>query len=120
MRRTAGAPHAAPESALARLLEVESRLEAMLEETRARAEATLQQARERAEARLGTLAAELAAAEAEVSSALDAEAAAQVAREQAALAEVRARYDAVDDAGVEALAAWVFDQVLATAGAGAA
>ena len=120
MRRTAGAPHAAPESALARLLEVETRLEAMLEETRALAEATLQQARGRAKARLGTLAAELAEAEAALSTTLAAEAAAQVAREQAALARVRGRYDAVDDAGVEALAAWVFDQVLASAGSGAA
>lgn len=119
MRRTAGVPPAAPESALARLLEVETRLEAMLEEARALADATLQLARNRAEERLGTLTAELAAAESEVAATLAAEAAEQIARERVALAQVRARYDAVDDAGIEALAAWVFDQVLGSAGAGA-
>ena len=118
MRRTAGVPPAAPESALARLLEVETRLEAMLDETRTLADATLQQARDRAEARLGTLASELAAAESAVAATLASEAAAQVLRERAALAQVCARYDAVDDAGIEALAAWVFDQVLGSAGAG--
>ena len=118
MGRTAGAPHAAPESALARLLEVETRLEAMLEEARALAEATVAAARDQAETRAGALAAELAAAEVEVSAALALEAAEQVAREHKALAEVRSRYEAVDDGGVEALASWVFEQVLASVGTG--
>jgi len=112
MRRTAGAPHAAPESALARLLEVESRLEGLLEEARAAADAMLATAEARAGARLGTLAAELAAAEAEMSASLAAEATAQVAREQEALAAIRARYEAVDDGAIETLAAWVSAQVL--------
>jgi len=115
MRRTA-AQHAAPESALARLLEVETRLEAMLEEAHLAAEATLRDARARAASRSGALAAELAAAESEVASAVAAQIAAQVAREEAALTRTRSRYERVDDRSVEALAAWVFDQVLAAAG----
>jgi hypothetical protein len=117
MRRTAARHHAAPESALARLLEVEGRLEAMLEGARLQAEATLSQARERAAARTGTLAAELAAAEAEIAATLDAESGARMLREQEALAHVRSRYEAVDQREVEALAVWVSEQVLGSAGA---
>jgi hypothetical protein len=120
MRRTAADHHAAPESALARLLEVETRLEALLEQARLDAEKTLGEARERAAARTTTLAAELAAAEAEVSAALDAASGAQIRREQEALARIRSRYEAVDGRAVEALATWVFEQVLASAGTEAA
>ncbi len=120
MRRTAADHHAAPQSALARLLEVETRLEGMLEAARLEAEKTVSDARERAAARTGTLAAELAAAEAEVSATLDAESGARVLREQELLAQIRSRYEAVDVRAVEALAAWVFEQVLASVGAEAA
>ena len=113
MRRTAAGPEAAPESALARLLEVESRLEAMLEEARVAAESTLRSARERAEARVGTNDAEMAAADAELSASLAAEALRRIEEEAAALARVRARYEQVDDRGIEAQAAWVLEQVLA-------
>jgi len=112
MRRTSSPHHPAPESALARLLEVESRLEAMLERARVDAEATLGAAGARAEARGGTLVAELAAADAEVSATLAAEAEARVAEEQAMLAAARARYEAVDAIQLDALSTWVIDEVL--------
>lgn len=112
MRRTSSAPHPAPESALARLLEVESRLEAMLERARTDAEATIGAARERAEARAGTLVAELAAADAEVSATLAAEAEARITQEQSLLAATRARYEVVDAIRAHALSAWVIDEVL--------
>ena len=74
MRRTTSAPDAAPESALARLLEVESRLEAMLEEARVHADDIEAEAHERAGLRAGALEGELAAADAELSAALAADA----------------------------------------------
>jgi hypothetical protein len=120
MRRTAADHHAAPASALTRLLEVETRLEGMLEAARLEAEKTVGDARARAAARTATLAAELAAAEAEVSATLDAESAARVLREQDLLSQVRSRYEAVDARAVEALAAWVFEQVLGSVGTEAA
>lgn len=116
MRRTSAGPDVAPESALARLLEVESRLEQMLEEARQEAEATLRAAGARADARAETLAAELRAADVELSAALAAEAAGRIGAEQEALAQIRARYEAVGDQGVEALATWVLEQVLAAVG----
>ena len=116
MRRTPAAPTAAPESALSRLLEVETRLEAMLEEAHAQAEATLREARNRAEARGVALAAELTTADAELSIALAAKAAAQMAEQREAIARVRARYESVDDRGVETLAVWVVEQVLQSTG----
>lgn len=115
MRRLSSAPAAAPESALSRLLEVESRLEAMLEEARQHADTILRDARLRADARAGTLDAELAAADAELSATLAREAAARITEEQEALARIRARYEAIDARGLESLAAWVVDQVLAAA-----
>lgn len=114
MRRTAAGSEAAPESALARLLEVESRLEAMLEEARQAAESTVREARGRAEAHAGTNEAEMAAADAELTALLSAEALRRIAEEQAALARVQSRYEQVDDRGVEAHAAWVLEQVLAS------
>ena len=118
MRRTTSAPDAAPESALARLLEVESRLEAMLEEARVHADDIESEARERAGLRAGALEGELAAADTELSAALAAEAEARIARERALLAEARARYDAVDAAGLAAHADWVVEQVLRMASEG--
>ena len=112
MRRTSPPPHPAPESALTRLLEVESRLEAMLGRARVDSERTIGAARERAEARTGTLVAELAAADAEVSVTLAAEAEARIAEEQALLAAARARYEAVDATQLDALSAWVIGEVL--------
>ena len=112
MRRTPAAPTTAPESALSRLLEVETRLEAMLKEAHAQAEATLREARNRAEARGVALAAELATVDTELSVTLAAEAAAQMAEQREAIARVRSRYEAVDDRGVEALGGWVVEQVL--------
>ena len=114
MRRRAAGPEAAPESALARLLEVESRLETMLEEARREAESTVLDARERAATRAGTMDAEFAAADAELSAVLDAEALRRIVEEQTALARVRARYEQVDARAVEAHAAWVLEQVLAS------
>ncbi len=116
MRRTPAAPTVAPESALSRLLEVEARLEAMLEEAHAQGEATLAEARKRAEARGVALAAELAKVDGELSVTLAAEAAARMAEQRGAIARVRARYEAVDDRGVESLAAWVVERVLQSTG----
>lgn len=117
MRRTSSPPHAAPDSALARLLDVEFRLEAMLERARADADAILEEARGRAEARAGAVAAEVAAADAGLSATLAAEASARIAEERKALARLHSRYEAVDEGGVEALAAWVVERVLESAGA---
>src|SRR3990167_4681746 len=102
MRRTPAAPTAAPESALSRLLEVETRLEAMLEEAHAQAEATLREARNRAAARGVALVAELATVDAELAVTLAAKATAQMAEQRDALTRVRSRYEVVDDRGVEA------------------
>jgi hypothetical protein len=112
MRRTSSPSNQAPDSALARLLEVESRLEGMLERARIEAESILAAAGERAEARAGTLVAELAAADAELSATLAAEAEARIAQERTLLAAVRARYEAVDAAQARILSAWVVDEVL--------
>lgn len=114
MRRTAAGSEAAPESALARLLEVESRLEVMLEEARQSADATLREARGRAATHAGSNEAEMAAADAKLSASLAAEALRRIEEEQAALARVRSRYEEVDDGGVESQAAWVLAQVLAS------
>ena len=95
MRRSSSAPVPAPASALARLLEVESRLEAMLEEARTESAALLE-----------------AAADAELSARLTADAEARIAEEAAALAAVRARYEAVDAAAIERHARWLVQQVL--------
>jgi hypothetical protein len=118
MRRTPSQTDAAPESALARLLEVESRLEAMLEEARVDAEKIEARARREAEARVGRLATELAAADAELAATLAAESEAHIARERARLAGVRARYEAVDEERTAALSAWIVDEVLRLAGEG--
>lgn len=119
MRRTPAGAAPAPESALARLLEVESRLEAMLDEARQAADSALRAARERSEARAATIADELAAADAEMSASVAAEARRRIDEEQQALARIRARYEQVDDRDVEALAAWVIEQVLASIRGGA-
>jgi len=106
----------APESALARLLEVETRLEAMLAEVRADAEAMVAAATARAEGVAESLGAELAAAEAELAATLEAEAAKQVS---SACAEFEARRTAlarVDEDGIDALVAWVVEAVLTEAG----
>jgi hypothetical protein len=116
MRRKTSPPEVAPESALARLLELESRLEAMLESARLQAETVVAEAGQRAAARASTLAVELAAAETELSAALAAEAEVRVGQERALLAAARGRYEAVDTAGLEALSAWVVEQVLQMAG----
>jgi hypothetical protein len=115
MRRMSSAPAAAPESALSRLLEVESRLEAMLEEARRDADMILRDARLRADARAGAMNAEIAAADTALSATLASEAAARITEEEEALARIRARYEAVDERGLESLAAWVVEQVLAAA-----
>ncbi len=112
MRRRSLPPDPAPRSALARLLEVESRLEAMLEEARTDSAAASRSAAEQAELRHGSLTAELAAADAELSARLTADAEARIAEEAAALAAVRARYEAVDAAAIERHARWLVQQVL--------
>lgn len=116
MRRTPAATTAAPESALSRLLEVEARLEAMLEEAHAQMEATLREARNQAEAREVALAAELVTTDTELSEAFSAKVAGQVAEQREAIARVRTQYDAVDDRGVETLSTWVVEQVLQSVG----
>ena len=118
MRRTTSAPDAAPESALARLLEVGSRLEAMLEGARVHAAEIEAEARGRAGLRAGALEAELAAADTELSAALAAEADARIARDRALLGEARARYEAMDAASLAAHADWVVEQVLRMAAEG--
>jgi hypothetical protein len=112
MRRSSSAPDSAHQSALARLLEVETRLEAMLEEARAESAAMLDLATERAERRRDSLAAELAAADAELSARLAVDARRRIAEEEAALAAVRARYESVNEAAAAEHARWLVDQVL--------
>lgn len=112
MRRRSSAPDSAPRSALARLLEVESRLEATLEEARAASAALLARAAEQAERRQDSLAAELAAADAELSARLAVDAETRIAEEEAALAAVRARYEAVDEAAAREHARWLVQRVL--------
>jgi len=87
----------------------------MLADARSDAEAILSRARDRAAARAEALVAELAAADAELSAALGAEAEQRIATEQAALATVQARYEAVDESRRAELAAWVVEQVLRAA-----
>ncbi|HMU62052.1 MAG TPA: hypothetical protein PKA66_09725 [Gemmatimonadales bacterium] len=112
MRRSSSAPGSAQQSALARLLEVESRLEAMLEEARAESAALLEGAAQRAERRHDSLAAELAAADAELSARLAVDAETRIAEEEAELAAVRARYEAVDEAAAAEHARWLVERVL--------
>jgi hypothetical protein len=119
MRRTSSPPDTAPQSALARLLEVESRLEAMLDEARLESEATLKDAEERADLRTKSLATELAAADAELSARLTANVERRIAEEEAVLAAARARYEAIGDAAIEAHARWIVAQVLGIAAEGA-
>lgn len=116
MRRTPAATTAAPESALSRLLEVETRLEAMLEAAHAHVEATLREARNQVEARGVALADELVTMDAELSEAFAAKVASQVAEQREAIARVRTRYDAVDDRGVETFSTWVVERVLQSVG----
>jgi len=98
---------------------VESRLEAMLEEARAESAAILERAAERAERRRDALAAELAAADAELSARLAVDAERRIAEEEAALAAVQARYQAVDEGAAAAHARWLVQQVLRIAAEGA-
>ncbi len=112
MRPRRPSPDQAPESALARLLEVESRLEAMLEGVRLDADAQVRAAEDDAKARVAQLDAELAAAEAALAAALEAKAEAQIAEERTGLEAARARYESVTDDEAEALAVWVVDAVL--------
>ena len=116
MRRRQTSSDQAPESALARLLEVETRLEAMLEEVRTDAEAMVAAATARAEGVAESLGAELAAAEADLAADLEAEAATRVARACAEFEAGRAAIARVDEKGIDALAAWVVEAVLAEAG----
>ncbi len=116
MRRTSSGAAGARVSALARLLEVETRLEDALEQARRDADAVREAARARAAARQGALAAELAAADAELSATLARDADAQIASERAELARRSARYEALDDRAVEALAEWVAGEALAGEG----
>ena len=76
------------------------------------------EARAQAGLRAGALEGELAAADVELTAALAAEAEARIARERALLAEARARYEAVDAAGLAAHADWVVEQVLRMASEG--
>jgi len=87
----------------------------MLADARTDAEAILSRARDQAAARAEALAAELAAADAELSAALGAEAEKRIATERAALATVQARYEAVDEPRRAELSAWVVAQVLRAA-----
>ena len=116
MRRTTSAPDPAPRSALTRLLDVESRLEAMLAQARLDAEEVLQRGKARAEARASSLAVELASADAELSARLTMETEARIAEEEAALAARRHRYETVGSADLQDHAAWVVEEVLRIAG----
>lgn len=119
MRRRPRTPDQAPDSALARLLEVESRLEAMLDAVRVETDARVRDAEDLARAREDGLAAELAAAEQELAAAVAAESEARIVGERSRLDARRALYDGVDEGQARALAARVVDDVLRTA-AGAA
>jgi len=92
----------------------------MLERARVNADTILDAAREQAEARADALVAEMAAADAELSAALGAEAEARIAEERALLAAARARYEAVDAIRADALSAWVIGEVLRMAAEGSA
>jgi hypothetical protein len=91
---------------------VESRLEVMLEQAHAESAALLERAAERAERRQDSLAAELAAADAELSARLAVDAETRIVEEEAALAAVRGRYEAVDEAAAAEHAHWLVEQVL--------
>jgi hypothetical protein len=84
----------------------------MLEEARLEAEAILAGAKKQAELRDGALAAEFAAADAELSARLTADVEGRIAQEAAALAAVRGRYETVGEAAIAAHARWIVDQVL--------
>jgi hypothetical protein len=84
----------------------------MLEEARLESEAILKGAKEQAERRTRSLAAELAAADAELTARLAAEAERRITEEAAVLAAARARYERVGEGTIEAHARWVVDEVL--------
>lgn len=112
MRRKPSPPDPAPRSALARLLEVESRLEAMLAEARREGDALLRDAEIRATTRIGSLEAELVAADAELSARLAAAAEGRIRAEASVVAARCARFEALEPADLSVLADWVVEQVL--------
>jgi len=112
MPRTPSGALGAPESALARLLAIEERIEALLATARRDADAVREAARAQVAARLDALAAELTAADAALGATLAREAESRIFAERAALDRRIGRYEALDDARVEELAAWLADEVL--------
>lgn len=84
----------------------------MLEEARLESEAILAGAKEQADLRTQSLAAELAAADAELTARLAAEAERRIAEEAAVLAAARTRYENVGEGAIEAHARWIVDEVL--------
>ena len=106
----------APDSALARLLATEARLETMLAERRAAAEARVRAAEAGAARRLDEVEAELAAAAREIETRLARERADRMAAAtERATAALRA-FEQLDDAMVASLAEWVVGQVIDSAG----
>jgi hypothetical protein len=106
----------APDSALARLLATEARLETMLVECRAAAEARVREAETSATGRLGEVKAEIAKAAREIESRLARERTDRLASATARATADTAAFERLDDARVAALAEWVVEQVVASAG----
>lgn len=116
MGRTAPPADGASESALARLLEAEARLEAALAVARREADAMRVAAEAAAAARLARVESELVAAGNDLAVRIAAAARSRIAAEREALERRRAQYAAVEDSTLERLARWVTAEVLSAVG----
>jgi vacuolar-type H+-ATPase subunit H len=114
----AKAPRAepAPDSALARLLATEARLETMLAECRAVAEARVRDAEAGAARRLGDVETELLDATHEMEARLARERRERLASATARATAALAAFEQLNDATVATLADWVVTQVIGSAG----
>jgi len=106
----------APDSALARLLATEARLEAMLAECSTAAEARVRDAEAGAARRLDDVETELAVATREMEARLARERADRMASATARATAALAAFERLDEATVATLADWVVGQVIGAAG----
>ncbi len=106
----------APDSALARLLTTEARLETMLAECRAAAEARVRDAEAGAARRLDDVETELAAAAREMEVRLACERVDRLASATSRATADLAAFERLEDATVGVLADWVVEQVIDSAG----
>jgi F0F1-type ATP synthase membrane subunit b/b' len=105
-------PEPAPDTALARVLALEARLDQLLADAAVEAREIVRAADERARARMAELDRELARVREEVEAELEEARARAVAELQAGAGRKLEGYRAVDQARVEELAEWVARQVL--------